>query len=354
MLVHPNQSYTRQFLNKNSTPLKEKLLYLLTSILSRTINGNKKVDPNRIQKILLVKWDDIGDMVYALHVFDHLEKKFPNAQIDLIAKPVCHPFFKHLPQINLIDNKFKGLSKNYQIVVDLRGSYKSLWFAFRSQCQFYYDRGSIRLKNKFSGGQQREIYTNFQVIKPLLGKVEMQKPSIALSDEENQFVEQWLNHHSIEKFAVLHIGANDVARRWPKDRFAAVANYLIEEHGLPIIFGGGPSEKQDIKETQKLIDKKTYSVAGEFDLLQFAALCAKAQIFVGNESGPLHIATVMKCPIVALFGPGVKDVFYPYGDKVKILHHFKEKNHKQQNQGNSTINKIEVEDVKNAIESLAI
>jgi ADP-heptose:LPS heptosyltransferase len=89
---------------------------------------------------------------------------------------------------------------------------------------------------------------------------------------------------------------------------------------------------------------------GEFNLLEYAALCEKAKLFIGNESGPLHIAAAMNTPNVALFGPGVKDVFYPKNEKSIVHHYFLATGHKQQTIENSTIFTITVDEVKKSVD----
>ena len=93
-------------------------------------------------------------------------------------------------------------------------------------------------------------------------------------------------------------------------------------------------------------------MVGEFNLLEYAALCESATLFVGNESGPLHIAAAQNTPTVALFGPGVRDVFYPKNNKSIVHHYFLARGHKQQNLENSTIFEINVEEVIKSVDVL--
>jgi ADP-heptose:LPS heptosyltransferase len=93
-------------------------------------------------------------------------------------------------------------------------------------------------------------------------------------------------------------------------------------------------------------------VVGEFNLLEYAALCEQANLFIGNESGPLHIAAAMNIPTIALFGPGVKDVFYPKSDKSIVHHYFLATGHKQQTIEDSTIFTIKVKEVIGSVDKL--
>ena len=107
------------------------------------------------------------------------------------------------------------------------------------------------------------------------------------------------------------------------------------------------------EECLKVVTSKfNYNEVGEFDLLEYAALCDKASLFLGNESGPLHIAAAMNTPNIALFGPGVKDVFYPKNDKSIVHHYFLARGHKTQTLENSTIFSIQVNEVKASIDKI--
>jgi ADP-heptose:LPS heptosyltransferase len=331
--------------------LKEKILYLCTSILSRLINGSKKAHELTITNILVVKLDDIGDMVYALHVFSMLNKKFPEAIIDVVAKPVNHVFFKHVSYVQLYEPGLKKLDKKYDMMIDLRGNFSSLWFAFRQPLKLYFDRGTIRIKNKYNGGQQHEIHTNYAVAKPVLTGLNFEYPTLSFSEVEKEMCQSWLKEREIAQFAILHCGANDIKRRWADKRFAALAMYLIEKKNLNVVFVGGPAEVSDITRIQSLIPHKTYSSAGTFNLLELGALCAEAKLFIGNESGPLHIATAVNTPLIGLFGPGVRVVFYPYHKDAITLHHFDEKSNTNTGLG---MDEITIEEVISACESLTV
>jgi ADP-heptose:LPS heptosyltransferase len=103
---------------------------------------------------------------------------------------------------------------------------------------------------------------------------------------------------------------------------------------------------------QGVINKNNRNVAGEFNLIEYTALCTKATIFIGNESGPLHIAAAQNTPNIALFGPGVKGVFYPQNDKSIVHHYFLATGHKSQTIDNSTIFSITTSEVIQSIDRL--
>ncbi len=331
--------------------MSEKLLYFKSWITTKFINllGNKSYP---FASILVVKRDEIGDMITAMHVFYNLKEQFPNAKFDLYCKPFNTVFFKHLDYVNCF-TEFNDLKEQYDLIVELRGDEQTLNYSLKNRPKYKVDRGSIRFKNKFFGGQKNELDTNLEVIAPLLSHAGSLNNKISLSPQEYDTVDKFIEEENIKPFVVLHLGARDAARRWPTERFAKCINYINEVHGMACLLAGGPDDKSLNDECLSYVkSKRNINVAGSFNLLEFTALCERAALFLGNESGPLHIASAQGIPVIALFGPGVKDVFYPKGDNVKIHHYFLARGHKQQTLENSTIFSIQVEEVQESIDAL--
>jgi heptosyltransferase-3 len=128
-------------------------------------------------------------------------------------------------------------------------------------------------------------------------------------------------------------------------------DYINSEYGLPCILIGS---KEDIEMNKACLDlvksKSNFSVAGDFNLLEFVALCTKAKLYIGNDSGPLHLAASTGVPLIALFSNAVKIVWYPKVKQVKIHHYFLAKNHEKQTVENSTIFNIKVDEVKESVD----
>lgn len=330
--------------------MEEKILYLKSWFTSKYINafGDKSFD---FKSILIIKLDEIGDLVTALPVFYSLNELYPDAKQTLVCKGFNNSFFDYLDYVECV-NDFEEVSENtYDLIVDLRGDEQTRKYALRHKPKLRLDRGGVRLFNKFNGGQKNEIDTNLQIIETLTNKQPSQSNRIVISEKERKTVDEYITHQNADPFVIMHLGARDRSRRWPADRFAAIITYINEKYHMPCILVGGPDD-QDVNNEclTQVINKNNYNVVGEFNLLEYAALCEKASLFVGNESGPLHIAAAMNTPTVALFGPGVKDVFYPRNEKSIIHHYFLSRGHKKQTIENSTIFNITVDEVLESVD----
>jgi len=113
-------------------------------------------------------------------------------------------------------------------------------------------------------------------------------------------------------FAVLIPGGNDPAKRWPAERYAALAEHLIQSRNLGVLVSGSPAERDLIEPLcaqirDDLPPERTHLVAAATDLeLSLGALkgvLAHARLVVTNDTGPRHIAAAFGAPLVTLFGP---------------------------------------------------
>ena len=331
--------------------MNEKILYFLSYLVSIYIRlrGRKNAD---IHDILIVKLDEIGDIITALPVFYTIHNQYPSARMTLFCKPFNTVFFEHLDYINCITEHHQlKFDHPYDLIIELRGNWETLKYALRYRPQIFLDRGTVRLKNKFFGGQKNEILTNIQIIDSIVDKPVNLSNSIVFSKKEETKVRAFIKQQGLNKFVLLHLGARDEARRWPIDRFREIIAYINTKYSIHCILVGGPEDDSLNKTCLSAVkNKNNLNIVGKFNLLEFAALCSGATLFIGNESGPLHIAAAQNTPNIGLFGPGVKGVFYPINDKSIVHHYFLARRHNKQTVINSTIYSISVQEVKKSID----
>lgn len=124
-----------------------------------------------------------------------------------------------------------------------------------------------------------------------------------------------------DQVAVLHVSAGNPFRRWPAERFAELAAALARRpHPLHVVITSGPSEIDAASRVTALArrlahdDGERIVRCGEFDLAELAALVTRARLYIGGDSGPLHIAATTRTPVVALFGPTLPARSLPWRD----------------------------------------
>jgi len=331
----------------------EQLLYLVSSVSTKIINHVRNV-PTSFEKILIIKLDEIGDMIYALHALQAVRQFYPESEITICCKEVNASIIKNEQVADVVTHSLSGIKRDFDLIIDLRGNWKSLSFSILNSKAFRLDRGTIRIKNKLNGKQLHEVYTNWEIIKPILPHdTPFHFPKLNVDEETKNSVESKLSELQIDKYVVMHCGARDVARRWPVERFSKICDFVITRYRMPVLLVGSVNEKDLADEVMlKSTNGKVINITGKTSLLELAELCNRSEFFVGNESGPLHFAVIAQKPLVALFGPGVKDVFYPLYKHQQVIHKFLPKGHYNQTSENSSILQITVVEVQQAIEEV--
>ena len=301
----------------------ERLLFFCSYLLSRWINLGRK--PTRIspKRILIYRLDEIGDMVTTLPVFEALKKRFPEMKLTLFCKPLMKSLVQHDPHLDVIVTDYAGLSGRYDVIVDLRGDWDSLRFALGQRPKLRLDRGSHRFLNRlFKREQEHELLFNLKIIAPLFADSPAAPVARIYTARRNkQQAELFIQRHDLGAFVVFHTGARKLLRRWGLESWASLAKHLQADFGLHIVFAGAAEDVADIKRIQAKIPFETFSFAEQGTLLDYAALVSQAKLMVGNESGPMHIAAATGTPTLALFGPGQPEIFAPYGEQHRFLHH---------------------------------
>ena len=123
------------------------------------------------------------------------------------------------------------------------------------------------------------------------------------------------------RIIVLHVSAGNPFRRWPAASFAASAAALASaDPSRRIVITSGPSEtaaaEAVAEEARRMAGSAANAIvrSGEFDLSELRALVGRAVLYIGGDSGPMHIAATTRTPVVALFGPTLPDRSMPWRD----------------------------------------
>ncbi|MCI4397893.1 MAG: lipopolysaccharide heptosyltransferase II [Acidobacteria bacterium] len=137
--------------------------------------------------------------------------------------------------------------------------------------------------------------------------------SFPLTDDDNALAEKVLSEAGLlgKPFAVFHIGASKPPRAWHAERFGEVGKAILERKGLTPVLVGGPGD-DGAHAPFREVCPKAVDLAGKTSLRSMAAVVSRAALFVGNDSGPMHVAAAVGVPVVAVFGPGAPHKTEPY------------------------------------------
>jgi heptosyltransferase-2 len=146
-----------------------------------------------------------------------------------------------------------------------------------------------------------------------------------VSQEEREFVTEFLKSVAVSEADLLigihpGTGQSSVSRRWPPDRFARLADWLVEEHNAKVIFTGAPSEIPLVNEIRRTMKTDPIVSTGRTNLKQLAEIAKRCRIFISGDTGPLHIAAAMKTRVLGLFGPNTPSKWGPYGKGHRVIY----------------------------------
>lgn len=312
----------------------------------------------QIERMLIVRLSAMGDVIHTLPAAQALREAFPKATIGWLVEErwtelLCAPgaprrgpcsagrplvdwvhvvrltgWRKTLFEMSTIEQIARVWndvrSVRYQVAVDLQGAIRSGVLARLSGAAVIYGARQTRESPATLFYTRQEITRGAHIIQQNLAIVEAltrtQSRAVApplprdLAVEER--VEQRLSEAGLQNFAIINPGAGWGAKRWPAERYGAVARAL-GRCGMQSIVNYGPGEEQLAKETTEASDGAAKAFA--FSITELIALTRRAKLFIGGDTGPLHLAAALQVPVVAIFGPTDPARNGPYGTRSIVL-----------------------------------
>lgn len=119
-------------------------------------------------------------------------------------------------------------------------------------------------------------------------------------------------------FALMHPAATHDKKRWSSTKFAQVVRHLANRHQLPTVVVAAPHEGHTLDAVKGFAGLSAYTFT-DLPLTELMAVCSLARVFIGNDSGPAHIAAAMNCPSVVIFGASNPTVWGPWGDAPHVI-----------------------------------
>ena len=308
---------------------------LLCNILG-IFNRKKIYSKKDYRKILVMQLWGIGETILTLPSIEALRKKFPKAEIDVLATARNKDVFfnnKNITNLKLIKLNpfsltgfiFKN-SKKYDLVVDMEEylNISAIMSFFAGKEVVGYSHGArsklYDYKVKYND-KQHVVQTFLDLVREVDVKCDTDKlPKLSYSKNDKNKVDKFLKNNKIKNddfLVVVAPGAAESAksRMWPFDRYAELCDELANKYNAKIVFTGTPDESNLIKSIKDKMEKKesAFNAAGEINLNQLFYLIEKCKLFVGNDSGPLHIAAAQGAKTLGLFGPNLPVRFGPCG-----------------------------------------
>ncbi|WP_312241690.1 putative lipopolysaccharide heptosyltransferase III [Pantoea sp.] len=304
--------------------------------------------------ILLIKLRHHGDMLLTTPAINALHQRYPQANIDVLlyqeTRPMleAHPVVRHL---HVIDRKWKNAGRwrklrherdllaavrasRYDLVINLADQWRSalitrlsgapvrIGFAFKKRDNAFWRACHTHLVSTDNHSQLHTVEQNMAALAPLGIAAAGAKVSMHYSQADWRQVQTQLQRHNIAApWIVVQPTSRWVFKCWDDEKFAAVIDSLAQQ-GHQVLLTAAPDKKElaMIDHIRSLCrSQHVVSVAGQFTLPQLAALIDHAQLFIGVDSAPMHMAAALNTPCIALFGPTKLQHWRPWGENNRII-----------------------------------
>ncbi len=170
-------------------------------------------------------------------------------------------------------------------------------------------------------GQKYEMEYDVETVEALGARVRDRTVALPVDGETRAFIDQMFERQEVPPFQRLigiHPGGMP-SRRWDLDRFARVISLLAQEEDTLFVLTGGSSEVALGKELRERTQAKIMDLCGQLNVMEAAAVIGKCDVFISNDTGPMHMAAALGTPLVAIFGPGDLTRFDPRHLSERVL-----------------------------------
>ncbi len=299
------------------------------------------------QRIVVIESHLIGDVVMAIPALSALRRRFPLSVITLVGGDWAEELLanQHLVDrfmiirfpwatydfslkniIKMLTTLRKIRSEQWDLGIDLRGDFRNIVF-------LYLTKAFRRVSYDFTGGGYlltdiindepsltHLIDHHLNLVKQLGCSLNAKEPEISVSEMQIQeacAILELPERTSNQCIIGIHPGASQLLKQWKLERFASLADQLIENSKFKVIFFAGPREKEVMQSIITRMHNRPFVVSQPLSIIP--ALFKLCNVFLGVDSGAVHIAAAVGIPTIVLFGPVDPNSSKPMSPKTTII-----------------------------------
>ena len=314
--------------------------------------------PDPIQKILVIKLSSLGDVIHSLPSLKTLRKSFPHAHIAWMVEEKCKDLLFDNPDLDELivvrirhwrrhwnrqswrefSACFRQLRRaHFDIVLDLQGLIKTGVIAFLTgasqrigfhvnDCREPLNAWFNNRKIPYIGKQVHVIDKNLRMVKAIGANVETKEFPFVIPAEAEATIQAYVEEHpemTARPLVAIHQGVGFETKRWELARFAQLGDRISSELGCNVLLTFGPGEEGRI-ETLSGMMKHKHWISPAQSMHESMALFKRLSLFIGCDTGPLHLSAALGIPTVSIFGSTDPEYSRPQEGNhevvVKILH----------------------------------
>lgn len=324
--------------------------YLLAPYFYSLIFLRKKARnrPEERLKILVIQTAKIGDLVCTTPVFREIKKRFPSSYLAAMVTSKTKDVLKNNPRLNeiILISRYPKIREKIKLIKKLRkvrydwvinlcptnlvNKIIAFWSLVprRITTTYQYSGKTTRLLSIFNN-YRLEYRRHTSVLKHRLSLLRFmgikdcwQEKEIFIKPEEEKKALDFLRKNNLSKEDLLigiSVAAGNKLKQWPLDRFANLADQLVEKMKARIIFIGSADDRAAVAKVQKMMQSTSINSCGYFKLYELAALLKNLKLFISVDTGPLYIANALGTPVIVVSGPCDAREQSPWGHKVRIV-----------------------------------
>ena len=334
---------------------KRVLIRVIESILRPLVVGVEwlrrptKNSDGEVKKILVMEYWNLGDIVMLTPFLRSLRIRYPEARIALLTSPKAAPLMEQQGLVDQIIRVRVPWAQHYsrwrkynpcsllwfellRTLKFLRAQRYDLAFTARADIRenfiiwlvqvarrvgYGFGGGGFLLTDTVTPDLQHPHFSRrwLRLLEHVTGLTRVRPPSLRVTPEEAKSAEQYLGERGIQdtEFVIgIHPGARSAVRQWGEENFLTLAERLESQFRVRILWFNDPNQNSSAAGPGRFLPLS-------LPLRQFMAVLGQCQLFICNDSGPMHIATAMGVPVVALFGPTEPAWFGPLGQGHRIV-----------------------------------
>jgi heptosyltransferase-3 len=296
-----------------------------------------------MRNVLIIKLRYIGDVLLATPTVRAIKAARPDVRVTMMVNRGTEDVLSGNPDLDEIVVLDKGsLAAQWRLIAGLRrrqfDTVIDLTDGDRSAFLSWISGAPVRIgfndEDRWRGrcytevvqpvpGVRHRIDRDLEVLKPMSIQAGTTDPQLWLTSEEENSADQLLDQLGVQRspsMVILQPGARYWFKAWPPERFAELADRLTSQYGCQVLIGGSDQDIDLAQQIRQMAKSSPVVMAGRTTIKQFAAIAKKSALFVGNDSGAMHIAVAVGTPVVALFGPSNPAEWGPRGEVTEVIY----------------------------------
>lgn len=276
----------------------------------------------KIKSILVLRNDRFGEFLLCIPAIRALRLTFSEAKIIIVVNPYVRELVEAIPEVDEVIEwpcTKHGILENFKMVYCLRRKKIDMAVMLNPSKEFNifaflagipirvgYDRKcgfllTLKMKDKKYLGEKHEVEYNLDLVR-LVG-AQTKDLSLSLKIENNIVNNSGtdITLDSSARLVAIHPWTSDPVKQWPLENFRELAKKTAQYSDCKVIIIGGPDVPKESKEYFDNLDENLINVTGRTSLMQLGALLKKCKLLISADSGPVHLASAVGTPVLALF-----------------------------------------------------